>query len=167
MPTLRCTPQWCNASEHKSERGPHRNHTPGRDRPVTGRCTRYVALHLLRSAAPDQNGCTAYGSGALPTDRVQRPHSQAQPWTTAPCAPTSTQRQQAQHNETTAAPARMADNTPSRTTSPTYRIEDSTLFEYKPHRTRAQTRKHTPNPSPQPSVVGRRKPQKIDSPRPP
>ena len=134
---------------------------------TTGHCTRYVALHPLRSAAPVQNGCIAYRSGALPTDRVQRPHSQAQPWTTAPCAPTSTQRQQAQHNETTAAPARMADNTPSRTTSPTYRIEDSTLFEYKPHRTRAQTRKHTPNPSPQPSVVGRRKPQKIDSPRPP
>ena len=223
-----------------------------------------MALHLLRGAAPDQNGCIAYGSGALPTDRVQRPHSQAQTrirtpphaqamhhpllrrttWTdialltrqrnaphlaqhshsqtqprrasqphraphpqqgtapvmwrctrservhclrigciaygsgaaptlTSPNADHSTTRanfnttQQAQHNETTAAPARMADNTPSRTTSPTYRIEDSTLFEYKPHRTRAQTRKHTPNPSPQPSVVGRRKPQKIDSPRPP
>ena len=37
-----------------------------------------MALHLLRGAAPDQNGCIAYGSGALPTDRVQRPHSQAQ-----------------------------------------------------------------------------------------
>ena len=37
---------------------------------TTGHCTRYVALHLLRSAAPDQNGCIAYGSGALPTDRV-------------------------------------------------------------------------------------------------
>ena len=46
---------------------------------TTGHCTRYVALHLLRGAAPDQNGCIAYGSGALPTDRVQRPHSQAQP----------------------------------------------------------------------------------------
>ena len=45
---------------------------------TTGRCTRYVALHPLRSAAPDQNGCIAYGSGAAPTDRVQRPHSQAQ-----------------------------------------------------------------------------------------
>ena len=127
---------------------------------TTGHCTRYVALHLLRGAAPDQKGCIAYGSGAAPT-------------LTSPNADHSTTRanfnttQQAQHNETTAAPARMADNTPSRTTSPTYRIEDSTLFEYKPHRTRAQTRKHTPNPSPQPSVVGRRKPQKIDSPRPP
>ena len=134
---------------------PHRAPHPQQGTaPVMWRCTSYVALHPFRT-------------GALPTDRVQRPHSQAQPWTTAPRAPTSTQRQQAQHNETTAAPARMADNTPSRTTSPTYRIEDSTLFEYKPHRTRAQTRKHTPNPSPQPSVVGRRKPQKIDSPRPP
>ena len=46
---------------------------------TTGRCTRYVALHLLRGDAPVQNGCIAYGSGALPTDRVQRPHSQAQP----------------------------------------------------------------------------------------
>ena len=141
--------------------------------PVTSRCTRCVALHPLRSTTPVTSrytrservhclriGCIAYGSGAAPT-------------LTSPNADHSTTRanfnttQQAQHNETTAAPARMADNTPSRTTSPTYRIEDSTLFEYKPHRTRAQTRKHTPNPSPQPSVVGRRKPQKIDSPRPP
>lgn len=139
----------------------HTNKPPRRaSRPHTGRYTRYVALHLLRGDAPVQNGCIAYRSGAAPT-------------LTSPNADHSTTRanfnttQQAQHNETTAAPARMADNTPSRTTSPTYRIEDSTLFEYKPHRTRAQTRKHTPNPSPQPSVVGRRKPQKIDSPRPP
>ena len=34
--------------------------------PVTWRCTRYVALHPLRSAAPEQKGCIAYGSGALP-----------------------------------------------------------------------------------------------------
>ena len=40
--------------------------TPG-TAPVTGRYTRYVALHLLWGAAPDQNGCTAYGSGAPPT----------------------------------------------------------------------------------------------------
>ena len=40
--------------------------TPG-TAPVTWRCTRYVALHPLRSAAPDQNGCIAYGSGAPPT----------------------------------------------------------------------------------------------------
>ena len=40
--------------------------TPG-TAPVTGRCTRYGTLHPLRDAAPDQNGCTAYGSGAPPT----------------------------------------------------------------------------------------------------
>ena len=34
--------------------------------PVTWRCTRYVALHPLRGAAPEQKGCNAYGSGALP-----------------------------------------------------------------------------------------------------
>ena len=34
--------------------------------PVTSRYTRYVALHPLRSDAPDQKGCNAYGSGALP-----------------------------------------------------------------------------------------------------
>ena len=42
-----------------SRRGARRNHT--------GRYTRYVALHLLRGAAPVQNGCIAYGSGAPPT----------------------------------------------------------------------------------------------------
>ena len=30
------------------------------------RCTRYVALHPLCGAAPEQKGCNAYGSGALP-----------------------------------------------------------------------------------------------------
>ena len=55
-----------------------RLHPLRRAAPVTSRCTRCVALHPLRSATPDQNGCIAYGSGALPTDRVQRPHSQAQ-----------------------------------------------------------------------------------------
>ena len=35
--------------------------------PVTGHYTRYGTLHLLRDAAPDQNGCIAYGSGAAPT----------------------------------------------------------------------------------------------------
>ena len=34
--------------------------------PRKSRCTRYVALHPLRRAAPDQNGCNAYGSGAPP-----------------------------------------------------------------------------------------------------
>ena len=34
--------------------------------PVMWRCTRCVALHPLRGAAPEQKGCNAYGSGALP-----------------------------------------------------------------------------------------------------
>ena len=34
--------------------------------PVMWRCTRYVAVHLLCGAAPEQKGCNAYGSGALP-----------------------------------------------------------------------------------------------------
>ena len=34
--------------------------------PVTSRRTRYVALHPLRSDAPDQKGCNAYRSGAPP-----------------------------------------------------------------------------------------------------
>ena len=33
---------------------------------MTERCTRYVAMHPLRSDAPDQKGCNAYGSGAPP-----------------------------------------------------------------------------------------------------
>ena len=42
--------------------------------PVTSRCTRYVALHPLRRAAPEQKGCNAYRSGAMPTHRVQCLH---------------------------------------------------------------------------------------------
>ena len=45
--------------------------------PVTWRCTRYVALHPLRRAAPEQKGCNAYRSGAMPTHRVHDPPSQA------------------------------------------------------------------------------------------
>ncbi len=41
------------------------NHTRGTT-PVTWRCTSYVALHPIRT-------------GAMPTDRVHRPHQQAQP----------------------------------------------------------------------------------------
>jgi len=47
-------------------------HPLRRAAPVTSRYTRYVALHPLRRATPDQKGCIAYGSGALPTDRVHR-----------------------------------------------------------------------------------------------
>ena len=47
-------------------------HPLRRAAPVASRYTRCVALHPLRRATPDQNGCIAYGSGALPTDRVHR-----------------------------------------------------------------------------------------------
>ena len=61
-----------------------RLHPLRRAAPVTWRYTRYVALHPLRRAAPDQNGCIAYGSGALPTDRVHclRIGCTAQRWNT-------------------------------------------------------------------------------------
>ena len=38
-------------------------HHPGYNR---HRCTTYVAAHPLRRDTPDQKGCNAYGSGALP-----------------------------------------------------------------------------------------------------
>ena len=44
--------------------------------PVAGRCTLYGALHPLRGATPDQNGCNAHGSGAMPTDLVYRARRQ-------------------------------------------------------------------------------------------
>ena len=43
------------------------SHHGSRSNSYTRHCTRYGTLHLLRDAAPDQNGCTAYGSGAPPT----------------------------------------------------------------------------------------------------
>ena len=52
--------------------------------PVTGRHTRYGALHPLRGATPITRRCTRYGPlhpnrrGVMPTDRVQRPQSQEQ-----------------------------------------------------------------------------------------
>ena len=39
---------------------------PASATPVTGRYTRYVTLHPLRGATPDQKGCNADGSGAAP-----------------------------------------------------------------------------------------------------
>ena len=53
-------------------------HPLRRAAPVTWRCTLYVALHPLRRAAPEQKGCIAYRSGAMPTHRVHDPPSQAQ-----------------------------------------------------------------------------------------
>ena len=57
----------------------------------TRHCTRYGTLYLLRDAAPDQNGCTAYVSGASPlitsttvangsAPPSQSPISHAIPW---------------------------------------------------------------------------------------
>ena len=40
--------------------------------PISGEVGLTARLHPLRRAAPDQKGCIAYGSGALPTDRVHR-----------------------------------------------------------------------------------------------
>ena len=67
---------------HPDQRG---GRTHRQAAPVASRCTRYVALHPLRRATPVTSrytrservhclriGCIAYGSGALPTDRVHR-----------------------------------------------------------------------------------------------
>ena len=51
---------------------------------TTGHCTRYVALHPLRGAAPDQNGCIAYRSGAPPTPTSPTAASIRQPAAYAP-----------------------------------------------------------------------------------
>lgn len=68
---VQCSLNGATPLRNKPKRGPHSNHTPGHDR--------YRALHPLRGNAPDQNGCIAYRSGALPTYRVHCTHSQAQP----------------------------------------------------------------------------------------
>ena len=63
----------------------HKPHHRPRSNSYTRLCTRYGTLHLLRDAAPDQNGCTAYGSGAAPTRTsttvasVRRPGAYAPP----------------------------------------------------------------------------------------
>ena len=44
----------------------HNRHKHGGAAPDKGHCTRYVALHPLRGGAPEQKGCNAYSSGALP-----------------------------------------------------------------------------------------------------
>ena len=44
----------------------HNRHKHGGTAPVTWRCTRYVAVHPLCGAAPEQKRCIAYGSGAVP-----------------------------------------------------------------------------------------------------
>ena len=46
----------------------HNRHKHGGAAPDKGHCTRYVAVHPLRGAAPEQKRCIAYGSGALPQE---------------------------------------------------------------------------------------------------
>lgn len=68
-------------STHNNTKGSGLNkppQNPGFDTPAKGHCTRYVAMHPLRRAAPEQKGCNAYRSGAMPTHRVHDPPSQAQ-----------------------------------------------------------------------------------------
>ena len=63
-------------STHNNTKGSGLNkppQNPGLDTPTKGHCTRYAALHPLRGAAPEQKGCNAYRSGAMPTDRVHDP----------------------------------------------------------------------------------------------
>ena len=63
-------------STHNNTKGSGLNkppQNPGLDTPAKGHCTRYAALHPLRGAAPEQKGCNAYRSGAMPTDRVHDP----------------------------------------------------------------------------------------------
>ena len=81
---------------HSDQRG---GRTHRQAAPVASRYTRCVALHPLRRATPDQNGCIAYGSGAPHNAgthhrRLCRPrtyHPQAGTHeTTKPQAPTAT-----------------------------------------------------------------------------
>ena len=57
------------AEDNQSSEDPHNpdnRHKHGGAAPDMGRCTRYVAVHLLRGGAPEQKRCIAYGSGAAP-----------------------------------------------------------------------------------------------------
>ena len=76
---VQCLQIVCSASHNKHNHGqflPTEPNRPPRTQrhsfdmltpaPNERRCTRYVALHPLRSDAPDQKGCNAYRSGAPP-----------------------------------------------------------------------------------------------------
>ena len=57
------------AEDIPSSEDPHNpddRHKHGGAAPDKGHCTRYGAVHPLRGAAPEQKGCNAYSSGALP-----------------------------------------------------------------------------------------------------
>ena len=63
--------------------GRTKQHGPEQQR--EGRCTRYGPLHPLRAAAPDQKGCTAYGSGAAhPITRTNAESARQPPTHTRP-----------------------------------------------------------------------------------
>ena len=73
-----------NLESHNTKEGglntPTHKPGPGHKRRHHAWCwTRYVVLHPLRGATPEQNGCNAHGSGAMPTDRVYRAPTQERP----------------------------------------------------------------------------------------
>ena len=73
----------------RNPHNPDNRHKRGGGAPVTWRCTRYVAVHPLRGGAPEQKGCNAYSSGALP-QRTRKNAELAHRTThrrTPPCAP--------------------------------------------------------------------------------
>ena len=70
-------------------RRPPQPRQPPQPPQARGHCTRYVAVHPLRGAAPEQKRCIAYGSGAVP-QQTRTNAEQAHRTThrhTPPCAP--------------------------------------------------------------------------------
>ena len=120
-------------------------HPLRRAAPVTSRCTRYVALHPLRRAAPDQKGCIAYGSGALPTDRVHR--TTLEHTTEDSAAPARITRRQEHTKPQNPKPQPQQRNTGSLAT---------------PHNPRAKPANPTPNTT-RPRPVSRPRPRRAQS----
>ena len=52
--------------KHRRPPQPRQPPQPPQPPQARGHCTRYVAVHPLRGAAPEQKRCIAYGSGAVP-----------------------------------------------------------------------------------------------------
>ena len=59
-------PQAEDSPSSEDPHNPDNRHKHGGAAPDKGHSTRYVALHPLRGAAPEQKRCIAYGSGAVP-----------------------------------------------------------------------------------------------------
>ena len=127
---------------HPDQRG---GRTHRQAAPVTSRCTRYVALHPLRRAAPDQKGCIAYGSGALPTDRVHR--TTLEHTTEDSAAPARITRRQEHTKPQNPKPQPQQRNTGSLAT---------------PHNPRAKPANPTPNTT-RPRPVSRPRPRRAQS----